>query len=182
MKFERDEIVGIVVSIAVATAFFAAMRYDAASYLSDAFESKETIENTDPKPSDTVVITAPQDAVELLKEAFTSGGKVDKLIIQDTKEGAELEAGQGSRVAVHYVGMLQDGTVFDNSYERGEPYRFTVGMGDVIAGWDQGLLGMKVGGERILVIPPHMAYGNRAIGPIPANSTLLFSVELISVE
>lgn len=180
MKFERDEIVGIVVSVAVATAFFAAMRYDAASFVGGLFVKDEVPQEA--QTSDAVVIKDSKDAARLLKEAFTTRGKIEKLIIQDMTQGEGGAVAQGSRVAVHYVGMLQDGTIFDNSYERGEPYRFTVGMGDVIKGWDEGLIGMQAGGERILVIPPQLGYGDRVMGPIPQNSTLLFSVELISVE
>jgi peptidylprolyl isomerase len=83
---------------------------------------------------------------------------------------------------VHYVGTLQNGTEFDNSKKRGQPFEFTVGAGQVIKGWDQGLVGMKVGGQRILVIPPDMAYGERGVGPIPGNATLVFSIELIDVK
>jgi FKBP-type peptidyl-prolyl cis-trans isomerase len=83
---------------------------------------------------------------------------------------------------VHYIGTLQNGQQFDNSHTRGEAFTFTVGEGMVIKGWDEGLLGMKVGGQRLLVIPPDMAYGANAIGPIPANSTLLFSIELIEIK
>jgi hypothetical protein len=182
MKFSRDEIIGIIVSIAVATAFFAAMHYDVATRIGDLFAGKDPATLEEESSVDTVVIAAPQDAVDVLRDAFSRGGKIEKLIIQDTEVGEGAEVVQGSRVRVHYVGMLQDGTVFDNSYEKGEPYPVTVGMGDVIRGWDEGLLGMKQGGERILVIPADLAYGNRTMGPIPANSTLLFSVELISVE
>jgi len=88
----------------------------------------------------------------------------------------------GDRVSVHYVGTLQNGTEFDNSMKRGQPFTFRVGDGSVIKGWDEGLVGMKVGGQRILVVPPEMAYGNTPMGPIPANSTLVFSVELVNIH
>ena len=84
---------------------------------------------------------------------------------------------------VHYVGMLQDGTEFDNSYKRGEPIPLTLGAGSVIKGWEEGLLGMKVGEKRQLIIPPDLAYGADGRPPtIPANSTLVFDVELVGLK
>jgi peptidylprolyl isomerase len=83
---------------------------------------------------------------------------------------------------VQYIGRLADGTVFDSSFSRGQPFEFVLGVGQVIAGWDQGLATMKVGGWRKLVIPPALGYGNVANGNIPANSTLYFDVELSGVR
>jgi len=106
-----------------------------------------------------------------------------ELTITDLVVGTGAEATPGTRVAVHYVGTLPDGTVFDASANHGGPFSFNLGAGEVIAGWDQGVAGMKVGGKRRLVIPPSMAYGNRAVGDlIPANSTLFFEVELVNVQ
>lgn len=85
-------------------------------------------------------------------------------------------------VVVHYVGTLPDSTEFDNSRRRGQPFTFQVGAGSVIKGWDEGLVGMKVGGQRILVIPPDKGYGAQAVGPIPANSTLVFAIELLEIR
>jgi FKBP-type peptidyl-prolyl cis-trans isomerase len=79
------------------------------------------------------------------------------------------------------VGRLENGQEFDNSKKRGVPFEFTLGEGMVIAGWEEGLLGMREGGERTLVIPPQFGYGSQAIGPIPANATLLFAIELVEV-
>ena len=81
----------------------------------------------------------------------------------------------------HYTGTLDDGTVFDSSVKRNDPIEFNVGVGMVIPGWDEALLAMNVGGKRKLVIPPHLGYGRKAVGPIPANSTLTFEVELLEV-
>ncbi len=86
-------------------------------------------------------------------------------------------------VTVHYRGVLEDGTVFDSSYERGEPFQFILGAGQVIPGWEIGIQGMKVGGQRTLVVPPEFAYGEYGAGEIiPPNATLVFQVELLSIE
>jgi peptidylprolyl isomerase len=95
--------------------------------------------------------------------------------------GAQAEAGK--TVGVHYTGKFQDGKVFDSSVTRGEPITFPLGAGRVIKGWDEGIALMKVGGKAQLVIPPHLAYGERgAGGVIPPNATLVFDVELVSVD
>jgi FKBP-type peptidyl-prolyl cis-trans isomerase len=83
---------------------------------------------------------------------------------------------------VHYTGYLEDGTVFDSSVEQGTPYKVTIGQGFVIQGWEQGLVGMKMGGKRRLVIPPELAYGEKGQGAIPPNTTLIFDIELLSVN
>ncbi|MBU2103527.1 FKBP-type peptidyl-prolyl cis-trans isomerase [Patescibacteria group bacterium] len=106
-----------------------------------------------------------------------------ELSVSDVVEGTGPEAKAGDTVTVNYVGALPDGTIFDASAKHGKPFSFTLGAGQVISGWDQGLVGMKVGGKRRLVIPPDMAYGNQAVGDvIPANATLLFEVELVGVQ
>ena len=87
----------------------------------------------------------------------------------------------GDKIVVNYKGTLLDGTVFDSSYDRGTPFSFTLGAGEVIEGWDKGFDGMKIGGKRKLVIPAEMGYGAQAVGSIPANSTLVFEVELLEV-
>lgn len=96
-------------------------------------------------------------------------------------EGASPEVGQ--RVTVHYTGWLENGTKFDSSLDRGQPFTFVIGIGQVIAGWDQGVATMKVGGKRQLVIPPELGYGERGAGGIiPPNATLTFEVELLAVR
>jgi len=104
------------------------------------------------------------------------------LQITDTVVGTGTEAKAGQTISVHYTGTLDNGTKFDSSVDRGEPFTFTLGAGQVIQGWDEGFAGMKVGGKRTLVIPPALGYGNQAVGTIPANSTLHFDVELLDVK
>lgn len=106
------------------------------------------------------------------------------LEVVDLVVGQGEEAKAGKRVSVHYTGTLTNGKKFDSSLDRGKPFGFTLGAGEVIKGWDQGVAGMKVGGKRKLTIPADLAYGNRAIGGdlIPANSTLVFEVELLGVS
>jgi len=103
------------------------------------------------------------------------------LIIQDIKLGTGKEAYSGSNVTVHYVGKLTNGVKFDSSRDRKKPFEFNLGAGEVIKGWDKGVKGMKEGGVRKLTIPPELGYGARGTGSIPANSTLIFEVELIKV-
>jgi peptidylprolyl isomerase len=104
------------------------------------------------------------------------------LIITDELVGEGRETVKGALLIVNYVGILEDGTKFDSSYDRGKPFQFVFGTGRVIKGWDQGLIGMKVGGIRRLFVPSHLAYGERQVGAlIKPFSHLLFKVELIEV-
>ncbi len=102
--------------------------------------------------------------------------------IYDEQVGTGAEAKAGQTVTAHYIGTLTNGTKFDSSLDRGQPFSFQLGSGQVIKGWDLGIAGMKVGGVRRLVISPELAYGSQAIGPIPANSTLVFEVQLLGVK
>ncbi len=112
--------------------------------------------------------------------ASAAGGE---LKIVDIKVGTGAPAVIGKKVRVHYTGVLTNGVKFDSSRDRGEPFEFTLGAGDVIRGWDQGVAGMKVGGIRQLTIPPFLAYGERgAGGVIPPNATLEFEIELLDVR
>jgi len=106
------------------------------------------------------------------------------LEVVDLVVGQGAEATAGKTVSVHYTGTLTNGKKFDSSLDRGQPFKFPLGAGRVIKGWDQGVAGMKVGGKRKLTIPPELAYGNQAVGGdlIPANSTLIFEVELLGVS
>ncbi len=118
--------------------------------------------------------------------------KTEKPTMQKTASGLEyilIEPGKGNqpkagqKVQVHYRGTLKDGTEFDSSYNRGKPLSFTLGVGQVIKGWDEGIALLKPGGKAKLIIPPQLAYGARGVPPtIPPNSTLVFDVELIAIQ
>jgi len=117
------------------------------------------------------------------------GPAAEQLIITDHKIGKGAEANVGNTVFMHYTGWLyrplaknQRGRQFDSSIPRGEPLDFKLGTGKVIKGWDQGIVGMKVGGKRTLIIPAELAYGSRSMPGIPANSALIFDVELMDVK
>tara|TARA_B100001989_G_C24545207_1_gene470247 strand:- start:1615 stop:2160 length:546 start_codon:yes stop_codon:yes gene_type:complete len=119
---------------------------------------------------------------EAYLEAINNKGNFERMVIDDIKVGTGKAVKEGDTVAVHYDGTFQDGTEFDSSRKRGVPFEFTVGAGMVIKGWEEGLVGMQVGGRRVLVVPPEKAYGENGIGPIPPNSTLVFSIELIDIK
>ncbi|HTV48018.1 MAG TPA: FKBP-type peptidyl-prolyl cis-trans isomerase [Phycisphaerae bacterium] len=106
----------------------------------------------------------------------------DGLVIQDIKIGTGATPKAGDTVDVNYIGWLSNGQSFDSSYSRGQPFEFPLGQGQVIAGWDEGVATMKVGGIRQLVIPPALAYGAQGQGPIPPNATLTFYIELLSTH
>ena len=117
----------------------------------------------------------------------TSSAKIktmqDGLQIQDEVVGTGTEAITGKKVTVNYVGTLTDGTKFDSSYDRNQPFSFNLGAGEVIKGWDEGVSGMKVGGKRKLTIPSSLGYGDAGVpGAIPGGATLIFEVELLKVE
>lgn len=107
----------------------------------------------------------------------------DELQIEVLVEGTgDKVAAVGNTVAVHYTGTLLDGTKFDSSVDRGQPFEFPLGIGYVIKGWDEGVKGMKVGEKRKLTVPPALGYGESGAGPIPPNSVLLFDVELLEIK
>jgi FKBP-type peptidyl-prolyl cis-trans isomerase len=115
-----------------------------------------------------------------LKSIVSESGDLE---IEDLQVGDGAEALPGKRVVVHYVGTLTDGSVFDSSRSHAQPFEFMLGAGKVIAGWDQGVRGMKVGGKRKLTVPSRLGYGRRGAPPkIPGGATLIFEVELMRVR
>ncbi len=121
---------------------------------------------------------------------FTNSNKTQDTAMQEATQiqskdivvGTGDVAVAGKQVTVNYVGVFSDGKKFDSSIDRGTPFTFKLGAGMVIKGWDIGVEGMKVGGKRILVIPPSLGYGEKDYGPIPGNSTLIFNIELLGVK
>ena len=109
-------------------------------------------------------------------------GTEAELKFEEIVEGTGPSPQPGQDVTVHYTGTLENGAKFDSSLDRGKPFTFKIGVGQVIKGWDQGVMTMKVGGKRKLIVPPHLGYGSRGVGPIPPNSTLIFEVELLDVR
>lgn len=124
---------------------------------------------------------------EISQESVSSDEEVvedmTELEIEDLKVGEGAEAKPGDVVSVHYVGTLTDGTKFDSSRDRGEPFSFELGAGEVIKGWDEGVVGMRIGGKRMLTIPSELGYGELGAPPIIGpNATLIFEIELLEVK
>jgi len=139
-------------------------------------------QQTPPAPAESAAPQAQADA-------GPAAPAITELVKTDVAPGAGEPIASGQTAVVHYTGWLYDpaapdhkGMQFDSSRDRGQPFRFAVGAGRVIAGWDQGVLGMKIGGQRTLVIPSQLGYGEGGGGPIPPNATLLFDVELQGIE
>jgi len=115
--------------------------------------------------------------------ASQSAGPEGKLLIQDIKEGTGSAVKAGDKILIHYTGMLTNGQKFDSSLDRGQPFETRIGIGMVIKGWDEGAIGMKVGGKRRLIIPPELGYGATGAGNvIPPNATLIFDLELLGIK
>jgi peptidylprolyl isomerase len=130
--------------------------------------------------SSSLNLTTPEIISMDLDQAVTTDSGLKYI---DIVEGTGESPQKGQKVTVHYTGTLTDGKKFDSSKDRNQPFTFTIGVGQVIKGWDEGVASMKVGGQRTLIIPPELGYGARgAGGVIPPNATLLFDVELLEVK
>jgi len=148
--------------------------------------NKDTVIGTQSSPTQpTTTVTQenntliPSNTMSEAKTVTTPSGLKYVELVEGTGETPKT----GQTVNVHYIGTLENGTKFDSSRDRGQPFSFTIGKGQVIKGWDEGLSTMKVGGRRTLTIPPDLGYGARgAGGVIPANATLIFDVELLDVK
>lgn len=176
----KFEAIGIGISIALMAVALFFIRVDS-TFLANSVE--ETGSNNQ---TASIVVAEGEDDREALgnalAEAVGDSGQIEKIIVDDVVLGAGEAVKDGDKVTVHYVGTLQNGQQFDNSYSKGSPFSFVVGEGKVITGWDQGIVGMKVGGQRVLVIPSDLAYGDAGFGPIPGKSTLVFAIELLSIN
>jgi peptidylprolyl isomerase len=159
MTLSRKKKVGVFIAVAVSIAVFL-------------FVSRNLFDSSSINPITTI------NEENGLDIDFNAEG----LIIKDLVEGSGTEAKKGDLLVVHYIGTLEDGTKFDSSRERNAVFEFSVGAGQVIKGWDLGLLGMKKGGIRILTIPPELGYGSSVAGPIPPNSTLIFEIQLLEIR
>ncbi len=179
--FNKYEIIGGAISVVcmVAALYLIQTRADLA-LLGDSTQVAAVNE------SGVVIVGSGEDVTkertDALLQAVDGNGNLSRMVVDDIKEGEGKEVAVGDTVTVHYVGTLPDGTEFDNSRKRGQNFRFTVGAGQVITGWEEGLVGMKAGGQRILVVPPEKAYGPDGYGPIPPGATLVFAIDLITIE
>ena len=177
MNVNKFEAIGIGVSIGAMALALWLIRVESTSTLAV---------DTDTDQAAAIIVGAGENQDAELANAILDGssasGEIERLIIDDVVFGSGPEVAGGDTVTVHYIGTLQNGQEFDNSLKRGEPFTFTVGQGRVIAGWEEGIRGMKVGGQRVLVIPSDLAYGDRGTGPIPGGATLVFAIELLSIN
>lgn len=161
----------------MSVALFAAMALLGMLVLSGCGATTETT-------TDTPVESQPAETGGGAPSATTPTTDVTELVVEDLVVGTGAEAVVGKTVSVNYTGWLTNGDKFDSSFDAGQPFGFVLGQKEVIDGWDQGVVGMKVGGKRKLTIPPDLAYGDQGAGGgvIPPNATLVFEVELLSVE
>ncbi len=160
----KDKKTAIAVVISIVVVF---VLLNGSSFFVKMFSSQDN--NTNNTQTQMTQTTSTSDAAQVQS----------KDVVVGTGDVAQI----GKVVTVNYTGVFADGTKFDSSLDAGRtPFSFTLGAGQVIKGWDLGVVGMKVGGKRILVIPPQLGYGSETYGPIPGNSTLIFEVELLSVK
>ena len=174
----KTEAIGIFFSIAVMAMVLAYLRFDTIG---------TAVSTIDPASQSAVVVVSEEgDQTAALANAIVDGasatGALERLIIDDVSRGTGPEVKEGDSITVNYIGRLQNGQEFDNSYSSGRPFTFTVGNGDVIEGWDLGVVGMQADGQRVLVIPPELGYGSQGFGPIPGGATLIFAIELVSIN
>ena len=178
MNINKFEAIGIAVSVGAMALALVLLRLETS--FSDATNSL----NEAAQPAAAIVVQnddISQGFSDALDADLAEDGKINRLIIDDVVIGSGPEVSEGDTISVHYAGILQNGQQFDNSYTKGKPLTFTVGEGRVISGWERGVIGMQVGGERVLVIPPEYAYGETGAGPIPPDATLIFTIELLDI-
>lgn len=163
-KLSQKQLIAVLVSLVVITLFFAG------SFVLQSMVYSQSEVSINKEIS--------MDTNNTSFSSSVSGFEVEDLVV-----GTGVEATPGKVIVVNYRGALTDGQVFDSSYERGQPFSFTLGAGQVISGWDKGFAGMKVGGKRRLIIPSDMGYGPSGVpNVIPPNATLIFEVELLDVR
>jgi FKBP-type peptidyl-prolyl cis-trans isomerase len=175
-------IIALILLVLILIGVFFAVNQPKAVAPSNSTSSQSSVKSATTSP----VATNPQDKCATQNSKLAKANPVDveklKLItIEDTKLGTGGEVQSGDVVCIDYKGTLLDGKVFDESYKRGQPFVTQIGVGKVIPGWDYGIVGLKEGGKRKLTIPADLAYGSRETNGIPANSTLVFEVELVKI-
>ena len=172
--------------IAIASAIVIVVLFLGARFVADFSNNNSTAavsEATQKTADDTSSNINNDDNNNMNQNNSSTTPDVTSLVIKDTVMGTGAQAEVGDLVTVNYTGKFADGKVFDSSIPRGQPFPFTLGIGQVIKGWDQGVAGMKVGGKRTLIIPSSLGYGAAGFPPvIPPNSTLYFDVELVGVQ
>jgi len=179
--FSKFEIAGIGLSIGVMALALYLIRIETMTVITPESQVAQTTSPGLRVIDSTTGVDNNTDLRTALTEA-SRRGRISQLVVTDVRFGVGEEVEVGDTVTVNYVGTLQNGQEFDNSYKRGQPFSFKVGAGNVIAGWEEGLVGMKVGGQRVLVIPSDKGYGDRGFGPIPGGATLVFSIELLEIN
>ncbi|MEM9336246.1 MAG: FKBP-type peptidyl-prolyl cis-trans isomerase [Patescibacteria group bacterium] len=177
MRFSTFEMFGFAVSILAMAGALWLLRVESTFVaLEEPVQDAQSAVVVDATSNQTAALT------DAILDASNGTDVIQQLIIDDVVIGVGDEVAEGDVVSVHYIGTLPNGQEFDSSYRRGEPFQFTVGEGRVIAGWEQGILGMQQGGQRILVIPSDLGYGDQNFGPIPAGATLVFAIELLEIQ
>jgi len=179
-KLSTKQWIAIVVALlAVAAILLSSFKISLSSKLGDVIKTSPEGFNEEITKKENITMTETNNWLPDFESINNQG---NSFRTEDLVSGEGKEAVEGSEVTVNYEGFLTNGTKFDSSWDRGLPFGFVIGAQMVIEGWDKGVLGMKEGGVRMLVIPANMAYGDRDLGPIPANSTLVFIVELKEVK
>lgn len=176
--------------ILIAVALIATVAVISAAVVSNVRDQKEQKVQSEKDPSQQLEDITPTVSVNL-NTGVTPTTVPTKILMQDVTElkiedltiGSGEEVESGDTIVIHYQGLLTNGTEFDSSYKRGKPFETQIGVGRVIKGWDEGVIGMKAGGKRRLTIPPDKAYGTRGAPPsIPPNATLIFTLELLEIK
>ncbi len=180
MRLNKYEAAGIAFSIgAMALALFLT-RLDGS--FSPAGILSRSAERTSQEAAVVVAENGIEGASSAIEDSLSASGRVTKLVITDVALGYGSEVEEGDTVTVNYIATLQNGQEFDNSYKKGEAFTFKVGDTKVIEGWNKGMVGMKEGGQRVIIIPADMAYGKDGYGPIPGNATVVYAIELVTVR
>lgn len=179
LKINKFEALGMGVSVALMALALFLVRFED-TFGGGVFGRSEVSPQS--QTASVIVSENGMDGVASALDTAISGNRLEKMVVTDVLVGVGAAVKNGDEVRVDYIGTLQNGQEFDNTYKTGDSFSFTVGEGKVIAGWEEGVIGMKEGGKRILVIPPSMAYGKDGYGPIPGNATVVYAIELLEIK